>query len=318
MSSLLVPPLKRLTRPTAPPGLRITERDIAILIAVARFRFLTSQQIARLVGGSAQAMLVRLKLLFYHALLDRPSHQHSQLAMFFDEGNRPLVYGLGRKGARLLAELGFAVDGRLDWTTKNARATGQFLAHTIEIADVMIEIDLAVRAEAHLRLIDHHDLVPYFPAERRRLRDPFRCRVDVRVPGHATGISIAVVPDRLFSIAYPDATRHNYAVELDRGSMDINAKRLVGKSSFRRKLLGYFHAWRAHKTNDAWGFKSFRILTVAPSDKRIANMITAQNEVTDGVAPGLFLYSTPEAIAVDGALGTAWVNGAGERVSLIA
>lgn len=138
-----MPPLKRLTRPTAPPGLRITERDIAILIAVARFRFLTSQQIARVVGGSAKALLVRLKLLFYHALLDRPSHQHAQLAMFFDDGNRPLVYGLARKGAHLLAELGYAVDGRLDWTTKNARATSQFLAHTIEIANIMIDVAAA-------------------------------------------------------------------------------------------------------------------------------------------------------------------------------
>lgn len=317
MSSLVAPPLKRLTRPLVPPGLRITERDIAILIAVARFRFLTSHQIARLVGGSAQAMLVRLKLLFYHAFLDRPPHQHSQLAMFFDDGNRPLVYGLARKGASLLAELGSAVDGRLDWTTKNARATSQFLAHTIEVADVMIDVDLAVRADGSLRLIDHHDLIPYFPADRRRLRDPFRCRVDVRMPGQSVAFAIGVVPDRLFSIAYADATRHNYAVELDRGTMDINAKRLVGKSSFRRKLIGYFHAWRERKTTEAWGFKSFRVLTVAPSDKRIANMIAVQNAVTGGVAPGLFLYSTQDAIAVDGALGAAWVNGAGERVRLI-
>lgn len=318
MSSILVPPLKRLTRPTAPPGLRITERDIAILIAVARFRFLTSQQIARVVGGSAKALLVRLKLMFYHALLDRPSHQHAQLAMFFDDGNRPLVYGLARKGAHLLAELGYAVDGRLDWTTKNARATSQFLAHTIEIADVMIDVDLAVRGDAGLRLVDHHDLLPTFPADRRSLGDPFRCHVNVRLPGQAKSIAIGVVPDRLFSIAYANATRHNYAVEIDRGTMDINAKRLVGKSSFRRKLIGYFHAWREGKTTEAWGFKSFRILTVTPSDKRIANMIAAQNDVTGGVAPGLFLYSTADAIAVNGAIGAAWVNDAGERVSLLA
>ena len=57
--------------------------------------------------------------------------QHAQLALFFDEGNRPLVYGLARKGAQLLAEVGVAVDAKLDWTTKNARATATFLAHTL-------------------------------------------------------------------------------------------------------------------------------------------------------------------------------------------
>jgi hypothetical protein len=127
-----------------------------------------------------------------------------------------------------------------------------------------------------------------------------------------------VVPDRLFSFSYPNGTRHNFALELDRGTMDVKAKRIAGKSSFRRKLLGYFHAWREHKHTEVWGFQSFRVLTITTSDKRIANMASAQYEVTNGSAAGLFLYTTPDRLAVSGALGDAWANGIGEPVRLLA
>jgi len=43
----LTPQLKRLSRPDNPPPFRITDRDLEILRTVARYRFMTSEQIAR-------------------------------------------------------------------------------------------------------------------------------------------------------------------------------------------------------------------------------------------------------------------------------
>jgi hypothetical protein len=236
--------------------------------------------------------------------------------MFFDEGNRPLVYGLARKGARLLADLGLAIDAKLDWTLKNARATSAFLAHTLETADVMIGFDGAARA-SNLRLIDQPELRALLPDSRRNARNPFRCSVAVRARATATPISIGIVPDRLFSLAYADDTRHNFALELDRATMDIRARKISGKSSVHRKLLGYFHAWRAGLHTDMWGFENFRILTVTTSQKRIDNMIALQREVTRGAAPGLFLFTTRERLAVHGVFGEAWMNGKGEVTRII-
>ena len=96
-----------------------------------------------------------------------------------------------------------------------------------------------------------------------------------------------------------------------------DATRLVGKSSFRRKLLGYFHAWQQKRHSDVWAFKSFRVLTVTTSEKRIQNMITTQREVATSCPPGLFLYSTPERLAQHGALGPAWVTSKADNVSLL-
>jgi hypothetical protein len=168
--------------------------------------------------------------------------------------------------------------------------------------------------ESAARLVDHHELLPLMPETTRDAHDPFALRVKFR--WYSKDVVVAVVPDRLFALVYPD-TRHNFALELDRGTMDISAKRIVGKSSFRRKLLGYFQAWQEKRHVDVWNFKSFRILTVTTSDMRIENMLAAQRDVAPNIPAGLFLYSTPERLAQHGALGPAWVTSKGDNVSLL-
>jgi hypothetical protein len=309
----LAPPLKRLSRPAEPPAFRLTPRDLSIVAAVSRYRFLTSKQIAQLDGGSHVQVLRRLKALWAHGFLDRPLHQHAYLAAWSDEGNKPLAYAVGRRGAKLLKAQGLAVDDKLDWTQKNNRVGALHLAHTLETAAVMLHFARAADA-AGLHLIDHHELLPFMPERTRALHNPFRMRVTVSLPQSPRPHAIGVVPDRLFSIAQGDM-RRNYALELDRGHESVNAKSL-SKSSFRRKLLGYFHAWREKRHSEVWGFQSFRVLTIAPSEKRIASMVAAQDEVTGGAASGLFLYATPADIAAEGALGPTWRTAKGERVAL--
>jgi hypothetical protein len=53
----------------------LTERDIDIIAHVARHRFLRSDHVAALVGGSQQRILRRLRLLFDNGYLDRPTAQ---------------------------------------------------------------------------------------------------------------------------------------------------------------------------------------------------------------------------------------------------
>ncbi len=107
----------------------------------------------------------------------------------------------------------------------------------------MIAFELACRNEGAPALIDHHDLLPYLPEKTREDDAPFHARVTVR--GAREPLTIGVIPDRVFSLAFEGQTRLNFALELDRGSMDIKARQLVGKSSFRRKLIGYYQLWRA-------------------------------------------------------------------------
>jgi hypothetical protein len=94
------------------PRFEITSRDLEIVRQVHQHRFLNSDQIVMLIGGSRQNLLRRLALLFQHSFLDRP---RAQLEYFRPNLNSPLVYGLGNAGADLLAER-FAVPRRkIDW-----------------------------------------------------------------------------------------------------------------------------------------------------------------------------------------------------------
>src|SRR6185312_15764785 len=148
----LTPQLKRLSRPDNPPPFRITDRDLEILRTVARYRFMTSEQIAR-----------------YLIMLDpaTSSQQHLQLSTFSH-----LVYGLGREGARAIVDAAPHIDPHLEWSTKNARATTPHIVHTLETTEAMLHFERACRARGDLGLLDHHDLIPYFPAPTRDLADP--------------------------------------------------------------------------------------------------------------------------------------------------
>ena len=266
----------RFTRAPTPIRFRLTNRDTAILRWIARYRFLSSRQIARLDGGSHQNVRRRLRLLFDAGCVDRPQAQIAQLAHVRDVGNWPLTYGLGKEGARLLAELGDRVNDKLDWQHKN-RATALFIAHTLETADAMIAFDFACRLHGDLRLVDHHDLLPHMPHATQAMKHPFSCRVLAAHPETRAPVSITVVPDRLFSIVRPDRTRHNFALELDRGTMDIKARQFIGKSSFRRKLIGYWQAWRQERHEALWGFRSFLVVTIPPSEAPSAPIMAEQN-----------------------------------------
>lgn len=306
---------KRFKRNDSAPPIRMTERDVEILRQLARFRFLSSTQIHRLVGGSAQQVLRRLRAGYDHGHIERPRAQVAEFAHFHDDGNRPLAYALATRGARVLANHGYGAIDRLDWTTKNSRATSDFLAHTLETADVMIGFEIACRDESTPRLVDHHALLPYLPESTRTDDDPFRLDVSVRHAGHDVGI--AVIPDRLFSLFVDTSSRLNFGLELDRGTMDIRSKQLVGKSSFRRKLLGYWQAYRDQVHTERWGFKAFRVLTVTTSDARIKTMMEVQREIVGAQGSNMFLFTTLERYRVHSPFDSIWLSGKGETVSLL-
>ena len=74
---------------------RLTDRDINLLLAVARFRFLSADQLHRLDDGSSRGVRNRLLNLARAEYLVRVrSHMTDAFA-----------YGLSNNGARLLAEL---------------------------------------------------------------------------------------------------------------------------------------------------------------------------------------------------------------------
>jgi len=298
---------------------RITPRVLSILSAVAHFGVMTAHQIARLDGGSRQKITrILQRCSGERGLLKRVgAARDASLTSFFD--TRPKPYAITAKGARCLADAGMPINAR-------PNKTEVLLQHNIEVAEIMaFGFHAAATAHGALRLIDHHDLLPLMPAPTRQLRKPFCLHTTVRPADfpHLRRLlkeptEIGVEPDRLFVLALENAG-WSFALELDRGTENISARRLRGKATYFRKLLGYYAAWCADKHTEQWGefAKAFRVLTVTPSDARIRNMINAQQEITRGAAAGLFLYSTPQRIAAHGALGPAWLSATRDGISLL-
>lgn len=302
----MTPQFKRLSRPDNPPPFRLTDRDRLIISAVGRYRFMTSEQVVRLLTlldptTSSQQVLRRLQFLFYHCFLDRPRHQHLQLSSFAH-----LVYGLGREGARAIADSAPHINPNLEWSAKNARATTPHILHTLETTEAMLHVERACRERGDVRLLDHHDLLSYFPAATRELADPFRLRISVQHEGRP--VALNAIPDRLVSIVLPDSRRHNVCLEIDRATMSVAARRLSGKSSFGRKVRAYFAAWQQDRHKEQWGFQGFRILTVTPTESRIKSMITVQRKITGNHAAAMFLYTTPQRLADHGAFAPIWIS----------
>ena len=81
------------------PPLEITKRDLLILELVQDYRFLNTEQIHALIGGSTRNVKERLSRLYQHAYLDRPAHQRE----LRNEGYRLMIYALAPKGARFIA-----------------------------------------------------------------------------------------------------------------------------------------------------------------------------------------------------------------------
>ena len=233
------------------PGFRLNDRKIAFLRALARDRFLTSEQLADGDGGSHQKVLRILRTLYDHQLVHRPPAQRFQLAT---HDNRPLVYALAHAGARMLAELDGASVRDYNWTTKTKRRTAETILHSLAVADVMRAFQKSLTARG-FNLLDHDQLIPTFPEAMRKSNrgaSPFSLRVEI-TPHAEEPRRLSVIPDRLFS-PYLSGERANFALELDKGTMPVcrwrdRKKQLLAfdQTSIARKLVTYHtEIGRAH------------------------------------------------------------------------
>jgi hypothetical protein len=272
---------------------RITPRDLNLLAAIARFRFLNAEQLQQIDGGSGRGVRNRLLLLTRAGHLVRVPHYVTEAR----------VYGLANRGARLAARAGAAIDLALDWSDKN-HCTRFFVAHTVQVADAVLEF---LRAFAGLaRIADHADLLAGFPDATQRRRNPFLLHAPMA--GFDRPLVLPVIPDRLLALTYPDMTTHHFALELDRGTIAVWAHRLAGKSSWRRKVMAYAAVRERRGFAAAWACASLRILTVTTSDERIRHLLAAQRRAAPHCPPGFFLYTTLHRLREHGAAGPIWTS----------
>jgi hypothetical protein len=291
----------------------LTPRDFDILRAVHCHRLLRSTHLLALTGGSKQATLRRLQLLFHHGYLDRPPMQLD----WYAQGSEPLVYALGHRGAELLEARGEVRRG-IRWETKKRNVSRVFLHHTLAVAEVMVAFEIACRGREGVRFIPPAEVLTGAPEATRRLRLPFRWQVEVRQGGKP--YRLGVEPDKVFGLEFngaPENRRRAYFfLEADRGTMPVTRKGL-GQTSIFRKLLAYQETWKQDLHKTRLGIPNFRVLTVTTSTERVKRFMAACHLLLGG-GSRLFLFTDQNKTHGEDILAREWVNGRDQIEKLIA
>lgn len=278
--------LPRFNRTNAVVPMQLEERDRDIIRLVHRHRFLRSNQIVALIGGSQQQILRRLNLLYHHGYLERP---RAQLKYYELGGSTSIAYGLGNKGGMLLKqEFGIPVHPD-SWGEKNHVIGRVYLEHALFVADVMVAIELACRKQDNVRLIYEDELAP------QSERQPFQWRVKIQ-----NGLKLGVIPDRVFALEFTDASgqsqRAYFFLEADRGTMPVT-RRTLSQTSFFRKLLAYEATWAQNIHRRNLGIHRFRVLTVTTIPGRVNSLVEASSQLKRG--HGLFLFADRTILSSD-------------------
>ena len=203
-------------RPAEAPRFQLTARDEKIVEFVFRHRFLTPSHLHVLLGGSKTNIARRCRLLFQARFLERPRAVRPLKIL-----NEELVYGLGKRGARLLQDRNERLRiAHLDWTESPSHQDGMlYIDHQLRIADVMTTVAAASERRG---VVFHWD--GHFQRRRYKLRPP--------------GSDRRYLPDAVFSLSRCD-TRVTYFLEADRGN--------VSTPRMRDRYLAYFRWWRQMK-----------------------------------------------------------------------
>src|ERR1700682_201626 len=272
-------------RPEEPRPMRVTPRDIELLRNIARLRLTSTAQLAALDGGSAQNVSRALLALFENGFVERPVAQVA--SRILQEGSRPTIYGLTRKGAALLRKHGEDVRRRLlDGIDKERGAGWRFIEHTVSIAEFWVSLELAARHREDLRILERSEILEDAPKSKRdRL---VRLEASIRIGGVLK--KNAVVPDALFGLRFNDEYESFFMLEIDRGEMPVERYKNTKRTYFARKMLTYYEASRQRRHVYDLGIENFRVLTVTTDKVRIEKMLGAINVITNGKGSNMFLF----------------------------
>lgn len=252
----------------------LTARDVMIILSVYENRFLRRDQIQRLhfSDASVTACCVRLMKLYENRFLDRVGRPAASV-------KSQAVYALDKRGADIVAAALEINRHKIKWNRASNRVEWLFMEHTLAVSEfkVCLDVELAGRSE---------EIFFYQRGDRSHLR---------RISETGTKKKYFVVaPDAFFGIQ-SGIGKHIFFLEVDMGTETL--------SRFAEKVVAYKRYWKSRQYTKEYGFNHFRVLTIAESERRLANL----RRVT-GEAGGqrMFLFTTFRAIQKNSPLGSIW------------
>jgi hypothetical protein len=284
---------------------RLTGRDMGIIQAVNRYRYLRSGQINRLFfpeNTSKQSCQKRLKYLFHNGYLDR-IFPYVQLGTEEKDASSDVAYRLDKQGVTYLEDSGEEVI----FPTRKRRVRHEFLRHALDLSEfrVCLELGLAALPGYQLRLFVPDFLQKEGATGLTGLRR-YRLYDEIRDP--ATGEMVVFYPDAMMVLEATGAdARRLYFIEIDRGT--------EGLQTIRRKMRAYQLYARNRVFAKLGKFQNFTVLFQTSSERRAANMVRLVAEMDSG----LQVLVTHAAAVTEKTLLTepVWSRSEGEPISLI-
>lgn len=228
----------RYLRPEHPRPMKMTPRDLAVLRAIAKHRYLTCEHVQMLFfsGRAARVAQRRLRLLFENGYIDRYFCPVvlTGTRMSAKQSPRPL-YTLGRAGARALREN--SEPGTLALpSTPSANARGYAtLAHHLVATDLLVALEAACAGREDVEL------------ERTEREDELRRKV--AAARQQQSLPSFLVSDGAFTLRYPRLGRSfTYHLEVVR-ALSRSGNRTLEERMVKYARLhheGYFAAVFGH------------------------------------------------------------------------
>jgi hypothetical protein len=299
-------------RPEKPRPIKITSRDVALMMNVARLRLVSAAQLAALDGGSHQNVERCLLALWENEYLERPIAQIDSRRR--ENGSRSIIYGLTRKGAGFMRRHGFDVQRRLlDGIDKEKGAGWRFIEHSVGISEFFVRLELAARGRKDLRILERGEILEDAPKSRNARR--VRLEANIRLGGVQK--KNAVLPDGFFGLHFLKEEQESYFMyEKDRGEMPIERRKNLQGTYIAKKLMTYYEASRQRQHVHELGIPNFRVLVETTTPDRVAQMMDALHEITDGKGSNIFLFLDERSLAKTNPLDAEWMTGKLELVRL--
>lgn len=293
------PPRFKRQKPETP--MTITSRDLDIVETVWRYRCIDAVDIAALVGGSAVVVNRRLRLLFDNGYLDRPV---VQIQWQVQRNNPPLVYLLGRSGARLLEDYGRAANLPSDWTAKNHSLKPGSILHMNAIAGVMVAFERLGKG----RFIREETLL-----DDNGKRKPLTWAVEIIHDGARDDVRIS--PDHAFGVRHEGRAAY-FFLEADRSSMPL-VRRNEKQSSILEKLEAYVATIEGEIHKSRYNMHAFRVLFSVLTLGRLQNMLAVVKDHIPAKYHRNFLFAVADELRKEGVEAYQFWNGRGERTGLL-
>lgn len=289
----------RATRRRAPTsGLSLQPRDVALIEAVHRYRYVRSDHLASLLfsGRTLRVCQGRLHKLREHRFLER----FRLTAVVNEDGRvsadtRP-VYGLGVRGAELMADRLHIPSGRVAYGFHYRGSGAGTLEHHLIVTDFLVAVSCAARRETSIRgCTTEHEWALWARLD----------AIGSRPPAGAY-----VVPDGALTLTLATGEKRTYYVEVVRAGVRGGNRGLAGK------MQRYLALARSGFFRRAYGHERLRaVLFLTSSDGRAENLRQVAAFLPHGQQ--LFWFGSYATVAPDSFLDARWRTATGELVSFL-